>query len=155
MNEKAAESINAPGRDERIAGAIAHGSVLVFGLGILVSAIVWLLQKEKSRYTAGQALQATLYQFVGFVVYIIGWCCWGVLYAASFMPIVLEPDRYADSPPAFFWIATALMIVPLIMMGIWVLGGLWGSVRSLQGKPFRYIWLGNLVERYLAKDETA
>ena len=152
MTERVNEVAVSPTRDERIAGAVAHGSVIVFGLGMLVAAIIWLLQKDKSRYTASQALQSTVYQFVGFVINIASWCCWGVVYAASFMPIILEPNRYADAPPAFFWISMALMIVPLILMGLWILGGLWAGVRVLQGKPFRYLWIGSLVTRYMEKD---
>ena len=153
MTEKQIGAVGLPEQDERIAGAIAHGSVIVSGLGMLVAALIWLLEKDKSRYAAYQALQAVLYQFVGFVIYMLGWCCWGVLYGISFMPIVLEPDRYADSPPAFFWISMALMIVPLAFMGLWVLGGLWGGVRALQGKPFQYLWIGDLVARYLEKGD--
>jgi len=152
VNEKVNEVAESPTRDERIAGAIAHGSVIVFGLGMLVAAIVWLLQKDKSRYTASQALQSTAYQFVGFVVNIVSWCCWGVVYTISFMPIILEPNQYADTVPAFFWVATALMIIPLILMGLWILGGLWAGVRALQGKPFRYLWIGDLVTKYMDRN---
>ena len=152
MAEQGNEATIAPSRDERIASTIAHGSVIVFGLGMLVAAIIWLLQKDKSRYTASQALQSTVYQFVGFAINIVSWCCWGVVYTASLMPIILEPQRYADAPPAVFWIGMALVIVPLILMGLWTLGGLWAGVRTLQGKPFRYLWIGDLVARYMEKD---
>ena len=139
--------------DERVTAALAHGVVIAYGLGAVGAAVIWLLQKEKSKYVAFQALQAAVYQLVGLLVYIIGWSCWGCLYGLSFIPMIANAEKYKDAPPpAVFFISLALMVVPLGLMGLWMLYGLWGAWRAFQGRDFRYIVLGRMLERYLAEE---
>jgi uncharacterized Tic20 family protein len=142
-----------PSADERVTAALAHGMVIAYGLGAVGAVVIWLLQKEKSRYVAFQALQAAVYQLVGLLVYIIGWSCWGCLYGLSFIPMIANAEKYKDAPPpAFFFIALGLMVVPLGLMGLWILYGLWGALRAFQGRDFRYMVLGRMLERYLAEE---
>jgi uncharacterized Tic20 family protein len=137
-----------PSQDERTMAALAHGSVILFGMGAIAAILIWMTQKEKSRYVAFQALQATAYQLVGVLVSIVSWCCWMALYFLSFIPLVAAAETSSD-PPAVFWLAMFLMFVPLGLMGLWILGGLWGAVRGLQGRDFRYILIGQQLERWL------
>jgi len=140
-----------PSADERVTAALAHGVVIAYGLGAVGAVVMWLLQKEKSKYVAFQALQAAVYQLVGLLVYIIGWSCWGCLYGLSFIPMIANAEKYKDAPPPiFFFISLGLMVVPLGLMGLWMLYGLWGALRTFQGRDFRYIVLGRMLERYLA-----
>jgi len=143
-----------PSAEERVTAALAHGVVIVaYGLGAVGAAVIWLLQKEKSKYIAFQALQAAVYQLVGLLVYIIGWSCWGCLYGLSFIPMIANAEKYKDAPPpVFFFISLGLMVVPLGLMGLWMLYGLWGALRAFQGRDFRYIVLGRMLERYLAEE---
>jgi uncharacterized Tic20 family protein len=143
-----------PSADERVTAALAHGMVIAYGLGAVGAVVIWLLQKEKSRYVAFQALQAAVYQLVGLLVYIIGWSCWGCLYGLSFIPMIANAEKYKDAtPPIFFFISLGLMAVPLGLMGLWMLYGLWGALRAFQGRDFRYIVLGRMLERYLAEEK--
>jgi uncharacterized Tic20 family protein len=142
-----------PSAEERVTAALAHGVVIAYGLGAVGAAVIWLLQKEKSRYVAFQALQAAVYQLVGLLVYIIGWSCWGCLYGLSFVPMIASAERYKDAPPPiFFFVSLGLMVVPLGLMGLWMLYGLWGAWRAFQGRDFRYIVLGRTLERYLGQE---
>jgi uncharacterized membrane protein len=134
-----------PSAEERVTAAIAHGVVIAYGLGAVGAVVMWLLQKEKSRYVAFQALQAAVYQLVGLLVYIIGWSCWGCLYGLSFIPMIANAEKYKDAPPPIFFISLGLM-------GLWMLYGLWGALRAFQGRDFRYIVLGRMLERYLGQE---
>ena len=145
-----------PSADERVTAALAHGVVIVaYGLGAVGAAVIWLLQKEKSKYIAFQALQAAVYQLVGLLVSIIGWSCWGCLYGLSFIPMIANAEKYKDAPPPVFFISLGLMVVPLGLMGLWMLYGLWGALRAFQGRDFRYIVLGRMLERYLGQEGEA
>jgi hypothetical protein len=75
-------------------------------------------------------------------------CCWLGLYSVSFIPLMTAPEGNGGAL-AFFVTANALLIVPFVIMGLWVLGGLWAGVRSLQGRDFRYPMVGQQVERWL------
>jgi hypothetical protein len=49
--------------EERLLAAIAHGSVVANGLGILVGVVIYLTQNEKSPYAARQGIQAAIYHY--------------------------------------------------------------------------------------------
>jgi len=73
-----------PSTDERVTAALAHGVGIAYGLGAVGAVVMWLLQKEKSKYVAFQALQAAVYQLAGILVQLIGWGCWGCLGSSAF-----------------------------------------------------------------------
>ena len=104
---------------------------------------------------AFQALQAAVYQLVGLLVYIISWSCWGCLYGLSFIPMIANAEKFKEAPPPVFFISLGLMVVPLGLMGLWMLYGLWGALRTFQGRDFRYIVLGRMLERYLGQEGEA
>lgn len=131
--------------DERMMAAVAHGSVIVFGTGVVASVLIWLTQKEKSRFTSWQAMQATVYQIVGFIITMGLWMVWGVLYIISLIPMMKNPAQYNDAPPPIFWIGLAVMIIPLGVMLLWIVYGLWGAYQTLRGRDFRYWLIGSLL----------
>ncbi len=140
-----------PTRDERIMAALAHGSIIVSGLGIVVGAIIWLQQREKSEFAARQALQAVLYQFATLVLSFVGWGCWGCFYALTFIPLITEAEKYADAPPPIFWVGLFSMFLPMILMALMSLYGIIGAVLVLTGRDFEYLILGRMTKNYMEK----
>ena len=142
----------APTQDEKTLAGLAHGSILLglvtSGVGGIVAALVfWATQKEKSPYAAAQALQATVFQGVTFVIMMIAWCCWIGLYMMMiFVPLMNNPGAFEAAPPAGLWVGMALMIVPLGIWGLIILYGLYGAVRCLGGHEFKYAIIGNWLE---------
>jgi uncharacterized Tic20 family protein len=132
--------------------ALAHAGVIVFGMGIIASVVIWVTQKDRSRYVAFQALQATVYHIIGFCIFLASMLCWLLLYFASFIPLMIAATEGSNDPPLGFILAMVLMVVPLIFMGLWIIGGLWGAVRAFQGRDFRYLAIGDWVERWMAAD---
>ena len=143
---------NTPKQDERTMAALAHASIVVFGMGIIASVVLWATEKDRSRYVAFQALQATVYHIIGFCIFMAGMLCWLILYFASFIPLMIAVEQGSNDPPLAFILSMLLMVVPLIFMGIWIIGGLWGAVRAFQGTDFRYFVIGDQVERWMAAD---
>ena len=142
----------APTQDEKTLAGLAHGSILL-GLatsgvgGIVAALVIWATQKEKSPYAAAQALQATVYQAVTFLIMMIAWCCWIGLYMMMiFVPLMNNPGAYEAAPPAGLWVGLFLMIVPLGICGLIILYGLYGTVRCLGGHDFKYAIIGDWLE---------
>jgi uncharacterized Tic20 family protein len=121
---------------------LSHGAVALSGPGILVGVLIWLTQKEKSAYASGQGLQAAVYQLLGMILFVGLWIAWGIFYGISMIPMVLHPEQFEDAPPPLFWIALGSMAIPLVLMVIWGLYGLWGALRCWRGEEFRYAVLG-------------
>jgi uncharacterized Tic20 family protein len=134
--------------ENRLLAALAHGSVVAQGIGILVGVIVYLTQREKSRYVAYQGLQAAVYQLLNLIIVIAMWVVWGILYGLSMIPLMMQVEANSDAaPPAIFWISMMLMVIPFAYMVLVGLYGLWGAVRTWLGKDFKYLLLGNWLEK--------
>src|SRR3990172_297561 len=131
-----------PNFDERLMAALVHGSVVANGLGILVGLVIWVTQREKSAYAAGQGLQAAVYQLLGMIAIVALWVVWGIFYALTFIPLVQDAERYQDAPPPLFWVGLGSMLIPMAVMVVWGLYGLWGAFRTWRGEPFRYAFIG-------------
>jgi uncharacterized Tic20 family protein len=139
-------------KDDRLLAAVAHASIILSPLtngvgGIITALVIWLTQKEKSPYAAGQALQAMVYQTAAFVVTALAWCCWGMLWMAMLLPpLFASPEAYGQSPPAGLWVGMILMAIPFALWGLTFVYGLYGAVRCLGGHDFKYILIGNWLE---------
>jgi uncharacterized Tic20 family protein len=134
--------------ENRLLAALAHGSVVTQGLGILVGVVVYITQREKSRYAAFQGLQAAVYQLVNLIIVIGMWVVWGFFYGLSILSLIkLEETNPDAAPPAIFWIAMISMVIPLIYMVLVGLYGLWGALRTWQGKDFKYLIIGSWLEK--------
>ena len=131
--------------ENRLLAALAHGSVVAQGIGILVGVLVYITQRDKSRYAAFQGLQAAVFQLVNLIIVIGMWVVWGVLYGLSIIQLIRLGEN--AEPPAFFWIALISMVIPIIYMILISLYGLWGAVRTWQGKDFRYLIIGRWLEK--------
>lgn len=134
--------------EDRLLAALAHGSIVIQGVGILVGIFLYLTRREKSRFVAFQGLQAAMFQFVNFAVIIFALIAITVLQLLSVVPLIMQAETNPDAaPPAIFWISLLLMILPLVhMLVVWVVG-LWAALRTWQGADFRYPLLGSWLER--------
>ncbi len=141
------ENQEQPTLESRILAGLAHASIVVQGLGILVGVVLYVTQREKSRWVAFQALQAAVYQLLSMILVVALWVVWGVFYAISFIPIMNLPDN--APPPPIFWIGMGSMVIPLAVMVIIGLIGLWGGLRAFQGHDFHYPLIGGWLERYM------
>lgn len=134
-----------PSTEERLMASLAHASVVVFGPGILVGVFIWLTQKEKAAYASRQGLQAAVFQTIGMIVTMALWVVWGIFYALTWIPFVQNPELLDGPPPPIFWIGMISMVVPLLVMLVWSLYGLWGALQSFRGRDFRYVMIEKLL----------
>ena len=101
--------------ENRLLAALAHAAVATQGIGILVGVVVYVTQRDKSRYAAFQGLQAALFQLANLIITIGLWVVCGILYGLSMILLIVQADANPDAaPPAIFWIALISMVIPLI-----------------------------------------
>lgn len=134
--------------ENRLLAALSHGAVFAQGIGILVGVLIYITQRDKSRYVAFQALQAAVYQLLNLIIITGIWLAWGIFYGLSMIPFIKVTEANPDAaPPMIFWIALISMVIPLIYMVLVSLYGLWGGLRTWQGKDFRYLLIGGWLEK--------
>ena len=145
-------------QDERIMAALSHISVLLPFIGTLAPILIWVTQKEKSRYVAFQSLQALAFQLSMIIAYALGMGCYMCSFFGNFLSIFfLSSEGYS---PYGEILGGSLFFIPFLVMGLIGLGaiiyfvyGVIGAIMAFQGKPFRYIIIGRRVERYMQKKQ--
>jgi uncharacterized Tic20 family protein len=152
-------------QNEMTMAALAHASivltfVIALGsgglgclLGVLVPLLIWLTYKEKSAYVSFQALQATVFQVVSILVMAIvlvvsialivaGWTVSGAL-TAVLIGLCLMPFAVLITVV----LALLVLILPFAQLGY----GLYAAYETYQGRDFRYGWIGEALEKEMAK----
>ncbi len=142
-------------QDERVMAALAHACSILSIFGTIGSIVIWLTQKDKSRYVAFQALQAIVYH----ICLIVGWFFFMVCYMSSaiaFLPLSMASAPAVEGESTVSWFVILLMAAPigimvfmLILWLLYMLYGMYAAASTLQGKDFRYVVIGNRLEKYL------
>ena len=137
-----------PTKDERLLATLAHASVFANTAnltGLILAALIWSTQREKSAFIRFQALQAVVYQsFVlafGLFLTLIWLGCIGF----ALIPVAIRPDLYTTSPPNVFWLALIGFVIPLGFAFIAMTYGLYGALQAYRGKSFTYVLVGRWV----------
>ncbi len=137
--------------DERLSAALAHASVFLFGWGIFIPLVVWLVHRQKSNFVSFHALQAlifqllqTLYWLVVMIIFVV------VIFAANFLGTAIAINSPSDLNPAFMFFSQFCGFGFLIAaMGLYILVGLIASGMTLARRDFRYPLVGRWLENYL------
>jgi uncharacterized Tic20 family protein len=152
-------------REEMNWAAVAHASILItllLGLstgglaailGPLIPALIWYVYRDRSEYVVEQARQATIFQLagiigllllaiVGAVLVAIGWAVSAVLLIVL-IGLLLLPVMLVVT---LLWSA-AVVALPVVQ----VVYGCYAAVETYHGRPFRYRWVADLIDRYQAQ----
>jgi uncharacterized Tic20 family protein len=140
-----------PTSDEKVLAALAHASViLAFFLGPIGATIVWVSQRNKSKYIRFHALQAMGYQVLSFWAWFISIfvVAFGVI-GASLVITTFTNESSILPPEALFFLQPVIMLMIFGMWGVMFLIGFIGAVFCMVGKDFRYPILGSWLQRKL------
>jgi len=147
-------------QDERILAALAHASVILPFWGLIGAIVIWVTQREKSRFVSFQALQGVAYQLVLVLGGLLGFACYMCSFLGVFllMPVGFLATEGTTEPGTIGGLVAMLATsFPFCILGLFmlvglafVLYGLYGAVRVLQGHDFRYVVIGPWLERYLS-----
>jgi uncharacterized Tic20 family protein len=154
MGEQAETTVST--QDERVMAAVAHATIIFSAVGLIGPLIIWGTQREKSEFLGFQALQAAAYQFI----LLLGGLLAGALYMCGFFSVPISALVFApfDEGAAlclpFLTFSCTFGILFLILLAwlAYVGYGLFGAASVLQGRDFRYVFLGPWLERYLEQE---
>jgi uncharacterized Tic20 family protein len=145
--------------------AVAHGSILLtllLGvlsggiaaiLGPIVPAIIWYVHRDRSEYVVEQARQATVFQLVGLL---------GLLALALVGAILVAAGWVVSAALVVVLIGVVLLVVMTIVTLVWAAGlvalpialvvyGCYAALETYNGRPFRYRWVADMIDRYQAQ----
>ncbi len=140
-----------PTSDERMMAALAHF------FGAIGALIVWVVQKDKSRFVRFQAVQALAFNFTVILVMVVLFVC---LFGAMFIGMfgtMFSALNSSTSPENF----SPLMVFPFLFPTLaftcifplslaFVIAQIVAAVSVLTGRDFHYPLLGAQVEKFLA-----
>ena len=152
-------------REEMKWAALAHGSILVtlllgiitggLGaiLGVAIPAVIWYMYRDRSDYVVDQARQATVFQLAGFVallaliiggtlLLVVGWSASAVL-TVILIGLLLIPIMVVVT----VLLVAAVVALPIVM----VVYGCYAAAETHNGRPFRYRWVTEMIDRYQAQ----
>jgi uncharacterized Tic20 family protein len=131
--------------DEKLMAALSH----LFG--ILVALVIWMTQREKSRFVKFQALQALAFEVVVMLVMGIFFTCLsGVMFVVMFGSAfwAAQSTSFSDNmAPFLFPFMTFACIFPFSFLRLAV--RIFASVSIFNGHNFHYPILGPWLERFL------
>jgi uncharacterized Tic20 family protein len=149
-----------PSANERTWAALAHASILLtFALGVstggvavvltaLVPLAIWLAFRDKSRFVAFHAMQATVFQLAslaawiailigGLAVLIPAWLITAVLLVVLIGFLLL---------PVVLVLTIALPVLLIVLPLASLVYGLYGALEVYSGRPFRYWKVADWIE---------
>lgn len=143
-----------PSTDERVLAALSHIAVLLPLMGVIAPIVIWVTQREKSKFVAFQSLQALAYQLVMIVAWFLGMGCYllsiFVIFAGMFIGAATESTGWSEALLLMTSLSPLIVFGVILLVGfVFIIYGVVGAVNAFQGKPFRYIILGKRIERYL------
>ena len=135
--------------DERTMAALAHGSIVLTLMtggfaGLLVAFVIWIVYRDKSRWVAGQAFQALVFQGAGTILaYGLALLSAGAFAISSLLTVILIGL-------CLFPFALLLGLLALVFPLAATLYGLFGAWETYQGRDFQYWWIGDAVRERTA-----
>jgi uncharacterized Tic20 family protein len=158
-----------PTSNERIWAALAHASVLltfILGvstgglaviLGALVPLVIWLAFRDRSRFVAFHAMQASVFQLAS----VVAWVGLAIVGVAVLIPTWIVTALLLVVLIGFLLLPLALVLTialpaALVIMPLAVLVyGLYGAFEVYAGRDFRYWLVADWIEKRGMKSASA
>lgn len=140
-----------PSQDERIAGALAHVGALIPAIGLLIPILIWITQKDRSRFSGFQGLQAAAYQLILILASFLGRGCYVGSFLISFVLLALTKNSPGWAANLPFFIPFSVLLVMGVGWLVFVLYAILAAVLTFRGRDFRYLIIGSLVDGFLHK----
>jgi uncharacterized Tic20 family protein len=138
--------------------ALSHASALLPMMGVIAPIVIWVTQKEKSKYVAFQSLQALAYQLSMILAWFVGMGCYMLSFFGTFFSIPFSSSSGSSesaSPIFMLMFAIPFLVVGVMFIGgfIFVVYGIVGAIMVFQGKPFYYLIIGKRVEHFMQPEQ--
>lgn len=136
-------------QESRLLAGLSHASVLFSSPGVIVPIVIYATQRKKSSYVGFQALQALIWQVIAFVFTLLSSSC---MVGAILLPVLFATASQDVRGHELFgggifimMIASAFLMIFANM--VFIIYGIVGAITAYRGKDFRYLLIGNRIEK--------
>lgn len=130
--------------EDKAMSLLAHLSIFLPNMGILAPVIIWLIQKEKSKFLRFNCLQAIFFQLLFIALTMFSVIAGTVVMFISLPGITANPDA---EPGTLFFISMALMFLFIPFWIIFTVYAIIAGVKSFHGQKIRYAIIGRIIEK--------
>ena len=141
MNEK----INS---NNKLMSMLSHLSILIPNIGVIAPLVIWITQKDKSKFIRFNAIQAIFFQLVFFVLVMLSIFVGFILMFVSLPSLTANPDA---APGVLFWVSMGIMNLYFPLWLFFSIYAVVAAVKSFKGKIFRYLIIGKIIEKRVFK----
>ena len=134
--------------DDKLMSILSHLAILIPNIGILAPIVIWLTQKEKSKFVRYHAIQAIFFQLLFFILLMLSLFIGIILMAISLM---FANVSSGGEPGTFFWVSMGIMNLYFPLWFFFSIYAIVAAVKSYRGKIFRYLIIGRIVEKRVYK----
>jgi uncharacterized Tic20 family protein len=134
--------------EERLMSLLSHLSIIIPNIGVIAPIIIWVTQKDKSKFVRFNAIQAVFFQLLFFVLLILSIFIGLILMFISLPVITRNPDA---APGVLFWVSMGVMN---LYFPLWIIFAIYAAVagaKSFKGRIFRYLIIGRIIEKRVYK----
>lgn len=134
--------------DEKLMSLLSHLSIIIPNIGVIAPIIIWVTQKDKSKFVRFHAVQAIFFQLLFFVLLMASIFIGLILMLISLPIITRNPDA---APGALFWVSMGVMNLYFPLWIIFAIYAVVAGVKSFKGRIFRYLIIGRIIEKKVYK----
>jgi len=134
--------------DEKLMSLLSHLAILIPNIGILAPIVIWLTQKEKSKFVRYHAIQAIFFQLLFFILLMLSLIAGIILMAIS---LIFSNISSGGEPGVFFWVSMGIMNLYFPLWLFFSIYAVVAAVKSFKGKKFRYLIIGRIIEKKIYK----
>ena len=144
------------GHEFRWVAAMGHFSILILLWGMLAPLAAWILQGRQNAFLRFQSIQTLVYQGLTTILFFVGGFMYlfGLILLLVGMGTIGTPDTNSPTSTIGFialGVFLILAFVLLLFVPLLHILGQWAGYRVLKGENYSYPVVGNLVERWLAR----
>ncbi len=134
--------------EEKLMSLLSHLSIIIPNIGVIAPIIIWVTQKDKSKFVRFNAIQAIFFQLLFFVLLILSIFIGLILMFISLPVITRNPDAV---PGTLFWVSMGVMNLYFPLWIIFAIYAAVAGVKSFKGRIFRYLIIGRIIEKRVYK----
>jgi len=130
--------------EDKLMALLSHLSILILNIGILAPIIIWLTNKNKSKFVRFNALQAIFFQLVFFILMMF-FLLIGVILMLAAIPWF---DLSSNAEPGILFFIS--MVFMFMYFPLWLIFGIYAviaAIKSYRGKIFKYLVIGRVFEK--------